>query len=157
MVYIYGSGAYGIHAYYMLKQYGVTIDGFIDRNAQKRGYFFDGISCMTLDDLELVQVTDGITIVVCLKNGINQVIETIKRHGIQHIYTMQQYRDEYLSQGIPSKLPAINDIVYLLGLKEAFSQAFYDDVLDEKLDSSLFDIVHDLSVRGKIYECSPNQ
>ena len=78
MIYIYGAGAYGIHAYYLSKQHGIFIDGFIDQDEKKRGSLLDGISCMSLEDLEKLNRKNEIKIIVCVKKEIDCIIRNIE-------------------------------------------------------------------------------
>lgn len=68
MRYIYGAGKRGLLIYFILKDYGVKIDGFIDRDKTKKGVLIDEIGCVDVFDRK-IQTNKNIEIIVSNKDS----------------------------------------------------------------------------------------
>lgn len=154
MIYLYGAGAYGVHTYYMLKQYGISVDGFIDQDYRKKGYLFDNISCITLEDVETLCEKEKMIVIVCVKKETDYIIKTLRMCSIERIYTFEQYKDEYLRKSTLKRKIPLQNSSSLHKMKDDFSNLFYHFVLDDTLDQVLIDIAQDTFVRSKRYEDS---
>lgn len=156
MIYLYGAGAYGIHMYYVLKQYGISVDGFIDQDERKKGYFFDGVSCITLENLKTALSKDEIIVIVCIKKKEDYIIETLRMCTIERVYTMKQYANKYLSKCTFEKRIPLRNSSALRSEKERFSELYYHDILNPILDPTLIDISQDAFTRRIKCEDSGN-
>ena len=81
---IYGLGDFGLETYFRLKERGIKIDYFADRDLQKKGYALDGLYCRTFDELLLEDRRRCILIVAVQKN--KTLIDEFRRHGFQNVY-----------------------------------------------------------------------
>lgn len=157
MLYIYGAGANGIHAYYMLRRCGQEVHGFIDQDKSKQGYFLDGLNCFTPKILASMREKEKIIIIVCVKQHTDDIVESIKHYGIEHVYTMDEYMIDYLELEIDNYGAMLQDISILKEMQKNFSRAFYENHFIGGLEPELQNICRESSLRKKENECSRNQ
>ena len=157
MLCIYGAGAYGIHSYYVLKQYGQKVHAFFDRNSSLRGYLMDGVSCFAMGDLANLKDIDDLEMIVCVKSNSDDIMQNIKNHGVRNVYTMQQYMRRYLRTENMKTKRKFDDILFLNKMHKNFCRQFYKGNTEESLDNDLMSICLDISMRKEKNEDFRNQ
>ena len=85
---IYCLGEYGIQTYYKLKEAGIQINYFGDRDKQKQGYVFDGLYCLSYEQVSALDKMTTILIVAVKKP--DELIDDFKHMGFVHVYTKEQ-------------------------------------------------------------------
>lgn len=88
---IYGAGVYGIRNYLLLKESGVKISFFCDRDSEKHGIILDGVTCISLEELE-AREKKNIVIFICIKDG-NTLKEEFQKAGFPYVYTSETISD----------------------------------------------------------------
>ena len=71
---IYGMGKRGMYLYFLLKDYGIDIDGFIDKNNNKIGTIAEGVACYGLHDIIYFECPMEIIISPKKSDGISRLI-----------------------------------------------------------------------------------
>ncbi|WP_026509897.1 hypothetical protein [Butyrivibrio sp. LC3010] len=78
MLIIYGAGKQGLRILYILEDYGVKVDGFLDRDKRKVGETIDSVTCFSLE-CEKVKNEKELKIIISPKknSGIYRFLKTI--------------------------------------------------------------------------------
>ncbi len=83
-VYIYCAGAYGLRTYMLLRDCGVKVYSFSDRDKKKEGILLDGIPCISYEAL-LELAKEEICLIACKENG-EELKEHFIRQGFPNVY-----------------------------------------------------------------------
>lgn len=92
---IYGAGVYGIRNYLLLKESGVKVTFFCDRDPAKQGIVLDDIKCISLEELEKKE-KENMVMFICIQNGavLREKFETM---GIPYVCTSETISDWIVS------------------------------------------------------------
>lgn len=137
---IYGLGRLGIDTYYILKENGISVEVFADRDERKKGYVLDGIYCISYEDL--VRRADEYEIIVCVKSSMNLLKEKFLNEGIRKVYTADEIEDLY-----PIKKKRNFSIEEIAEIHQQLSDAIDDNCSESIIDEQLKSIVNDLLIR----------
>lgn len=116
MRYIYGAGKKGLLIYFILNDYGVIINGFIDRDKTKNGVIIDSVRCVDVFDREL-QMNKNIEIIVSNKKSFEIITNLKQLFPDASIICWNEIKKKY-----PIKATRIDD--------EKEMETLFDDVLN---------------------------
>jgi len=127
---IFGAGEYGIRLYYELRSRLIPVAYFSDNNAEKWGYLFDNMYCISPRQLEEEKDSTLVIIATAMPDGI---INQLKEKGFPYI-ALKQEMDDILLSVPPVKwitaLDNIQDLDYsskdVLFLINEFNQTIFD-------------------------------
>lgn len=97
---IYCLGELGVQAYYRLKQSGIRVDFFGDKDREKQGYVFEGLYCKSFEDV--LEENRSTHIIVAIKNP-DAIIEVFKKHGFYNVWTVEEAEQKLISLGAVPK------------------------------------------------------
>lgn len=120
---IYCLGEYGIQTYYKLKEAGIQINYFGDRDKQKQGYVFDGLYCLSYEQVSALDKITTILIVAVKKP--DGLIDDFKRMGFVHVYTKEQGIARLCNGKEFNKKP-MDQIEEIRQIKELLTDCFYN-------------------------------
>lgn len=80
---IYGCGEYGMQIYLLLRENGIRIKFFGDRDSKKGGYVVDSVSCIPYEEL-LQQKKEDITLIVAIAHG-ERIVEEFRKLGFKNV------------------------------------------------------------------------
>ncbi len=87
---IYGCGECGIQTCLLLREKGIHIDFFGDRDQSKKGYVVDGVFCITLDELLLKEI-QNITLIVAVAHG-KGLADEFQKKGFKKVLYYENVR-----------------------------------------------------------------
>ena len=102
---IYCRGAYGVQTYFKLKQYGIKVSFFGDREKEKQGYVIDGIYCKSYEDV--MNEDRDIFLIVAITNPAD-LIEHFKAAGFTKVFDIQSAFKELTKESIQKIEPICN-------------------------------------------------
>ena len=142
---IYGLGDFGLETYFRLKERGIKIDYFADRDLQKKGYALDGLYCRTFDELLQEDRRRCILIVAVQKN--KTLIDEFRRHGFQNVYDKETaVRLLAVKEDLPEISP-LQDLHLIEELKRDIQDGIYYN--KKEVHEALQNIVDDYFLRNK--------
>lgn len=93
MVCIYGCGQCGIQTYLFLKEKGVRVNFFCDKNPAKSGYIMDGVSCIAYD--EIIKEKEKIIIIIAISRG-EKLVKDFQESGFEKVLYYEDVRNHLL-------------------------------------------------------------
>lgn len=149
---VYGAGKYGIHTYLRLKQIGVDVDFFADRNENKAGYAIDGKYCITYN--KLVSLDKKNVVIIMGVNDHLSLIQHFKELGFGEVYRVDDYIKLNGCNSNPKLHYTIKDTTQLVEMKRVLADAIYKDEFDENvnIDYDFKQIIRDYQIRNKLDE-----
>ncbi len=122
---IYCMGDYGLETYFKLKERGVKIDFFADRDPEKQGYALDHLYCISYEEL-LERDREEIIIIVAIKKP-GVLIAHFREEGFQYVYdketAVQMLTDE--TSVAPKKKEPIRDVGLIERMKADIQETVY--------------------------------
>lgn len=145
---IYCMGDYGLETYFKLKEMGVSVRWFGDRDTSKHGYALEGISCISYEDVLKLDKKNSV-IVVAVKNSY-ALIEQFKEYGFENIYNKDEIVSVIETRKIKKQYISLTDICKVEEYKECLAKAYYEKEYKDKVDNvDIQQIIVDLSKRRK--------
>ena len=122
---IYGFGTYGIQTYYFLKENGISVKCFADRNAEKQGYALDNINCIGYKDVLSLDKKSTI-LIVAVANPVKLIQE------FKELCFIDVWDKEY----------AIGQFCYNISEETECIEPIHDIKILEELKMSLCDLIY---------------
>lgn len=128
---IYCRGRIGLQAYFILREVGIEVAYFADKDISKQGMIFPDLRCISYQELLLMKNEKLIIIVANVKS--KQIKLDFKEKGFKDVYTWQEYGSQIKNDiRIENNLKSIQ--IYLNELKVCgTSETLIDDLLMRKL------------------------
>ena len=145
---IYGAGKYGIEIYYQLKNQGIQVDFFSDRNKEKWGYALDGIFCISPQELLKFEKTKT-TIIIGIKNNIENLYKHFNSQGIYKVIRWHEISDYFGETDKRTENCIIKEQPYLMELHKEFCNAMYKKNSKKISDCTLQKILTDYEKRNE--------
>lgn len=142
---IYGLGDFGLETYFKLKEQGIEIDYFADRDPEKKGYVLDGLYCRTYDELLYENKSQCILIIAVQK--FETLITEFRLEGFQNVYNKDTAIRLLLKTDKKSEIKPLQDIVFIKKLKRNIQEAIYYN--KRNVDNNLQNIVCDYFLRNQ--------
>ncbi len=124
---IYCMGDYGLETYFKLKERGVKIDFFADRDPEKQGYALDNLYCKSYE--ELLQEDKGNVILIVAIKKPEMLISHFRQQGFQYVYNkelaVQVLADE--NRKVLEKKECLQNIELIIRLKEDIQKVVYNN------------------------------
>lgn len=92
LICVYGCGECGLRIYLLLREKGIKIKFFSDRDRSKSGHVVDGIPCITYDEL-LMKKKEDITLVVAIANG-EGLVQEFQKLGFKRVLYHENVRKD---------------------------------------------------------------
>lgn len=89
---VYGCGECGIQTYLLLREAGIRIDSFGDRDSSKAGYVIDGLFCIPYDEI-LCMGKQNIVLIVAIAGG-EKIVDEFQKLGFAHVYYHENIKRE---------------------------------------------------------------
>lgn len=93
---IYGCGECGIQIYFLLKESGIHINFFCDRDKSKKGYVMDGVSCITYEELLRMEAQDAI-LIIGIAHG-EGLVDEFRELGFKKVFYYVNIRQELYAE-----------------------------------------------------------
>lgn len=122
---IYCRGDFGLQTYYKLKEKGVWIDYFADRNPQKQGYALEGLYCKSYEELLKADKEDVILIVAIKKP--EELIEHFRQKGFPYVYDKETAVEMLKGVGLRKAGKPVRDMALIEQMKKNIQKMIYDD------------------------------
>lgn len=119
---IYGMGNHGINTFFDLYEYGIRADYFSDADAKKHGDLFNGIKCISYD--ELLECHKDVFIIVAIYNAHN-LVEHFKEVGFKRVMLYTDALNLFKQKYPRKKMKPIQDVGELLKLKQEIYDWLY--------------------------------
>lgn len=91
-IWVYGCGEWGMQIYLLLREAGIGIKYFVDRDRSKKGYVVDGVSCITYEEL-LRKGKKDIILIVAVSRG-ESLVEEFRKQGFKKVFYYEDIRKE---------------------------------------------------------------
>lgn len=118
---IYGRGEYGLQTYFKLKEYGIKVDCFGDREEKKRGYALDNIYCRSYEEIMKFD-RFGTILIIAVKNS-GALVEEFKRAGFEYVYSREEIFEQCKKRDKKLWTP-LKNIREIEKLKNALEEVF---------------------------------
>ena len=154
---IYGLGGYGLKTYFFLKEYGIKVACFGDRDEGKCGYALEEIECRNYE--EVIQYDkDKWTIIVAIENP-EKLVEHFRSLGFQFCLSFKQVISELQERSTShqkKQYSPIRDLDEIRKYKKNLEYALiYGEQLEQIENMDMQKILEDCVRRhGKSYEDS---
>ena len=142
---IYCLGEYGIQTYLKLKDKGIQVSLFGDRDLDKQGYVVDGISCDSYETVAELD-KDNTLIIVATKNP-QGIISEFRNKGFKCVIN----KDEALKmfgRKNNRKIQPLTDKWEIMKLKEVIANTFYKGELPESDNKQIQQMLIDFNKRN---------
>lgn len=117
-VYIYCAGEYGVEMYHLLRENNIKVEKIGDMDESKHGYFINGTSCISYNEIMMVDKNKSLIIVA--KKNPESLIEQFKKNGFKHVVDYLQIKS-VLKKTIVKTMP----ISYYEGIKNQLQSEIY--------------------------------
>lgn len=131
---IYGCGECGLQTYLLLREKGIGIRFFSDRDYSKKGYILDGVSCITYDEL-LQKEKKDITLIVAIAHG-EKLVNDFQKLGFEKVFYHEDIKRNFyadVADGCPMEIEYLRklkqDIEKLALTKEVSVESKRDSIL----------------------------
>ncbi len=145
---IYCMGDYGLETYFRLKEMGIKVSCFGDRDVSKHGYALEGLSCYSYE--EILQLDKKETILVVAVKNPNVLMAQFKEHGFEYVYDKDQIiaaKSDVVKREPTTPLVNLDQIKYY---KECLNKMYYENIYESDIENEdMQQIVEDLSKRRK--------
>lgn len=133
---IYCAGEYGIDLYHLLRENGVHVNYFGDIDKTKNGYFIDGVTCISYDDMMLLDKKHCFIIVA--KKNPDDLVNQFKENGFWYV-------TDYLKIKKILKTPVVERkaMNYFEGIKNQLQQGIYGKSVNQNIEN-------DVTVQGMV-------
>lgn len=121
---IYGAGKYGIEIYYKLRNRGIQINFFSDRNEKKWGYALDNVFCISLQELLKCEKTKT-TVIIGIKNNTGKLYQYFMDQGFHKVIRWYEINDFFCGTDKKIENCIIKEQSYLMKLYKEFCDALY--------------------------------
>lgn len=124
LICIYGCGECGIQTYLLLRENGIHINCFGDRNIDKQGYVIDDLLCRSYE--EIIQMDKNILLIVAIAHE-EQICSEFKNIGFKKVVYYKNIVTA-LTLDTPQKtgISDLLDITHLRRLKQDIEKIVYD-------------------------------
>ena len=129
---IYCMGEYGIQTYYKLKDSGIRIACFGDRDRKKDGYAFDGLYCVSYE--EVLKFDREKTIIIVAFKYSKELIQIFEDMGFKNVYDKERAIELFCGEKKITRTP-LTDIEEIRQLKNLIANCLYNKVIKEDLSS----------------------
>lgn len=130
---IYCMGEYGIQTYYKLKESGIRIDCFGDRDINKQGYVLDGLYCKSYE--EVVKLDKENTIIIVAIKYPQSLIQIFRNVGFKDVYDKESAM-KLLCGNSKIEIEPLNEINEICRLKNFVVSCYYNRVITEDILST---------------------
>lgn len=138
-------GDYGLETYFKLKDSGVKINYFADRDPKKKGYALEGLYCGSYEEL-LRENRENCMVIVAVKNP-EDLIEKFKQEGFRQVYDKETAIKILSSKTVIKTEEPLKDIYRIEQMKENIQKLVYFH--DENVYGEPEDIILDYRLRHK--------
>lgn len=145
---IYGLGDYGLETYFRLKERGIKISCFADRNPQKRGYVLDELYCYSYEEVLHEDKENSFLIIAIQK--CEEIINEFKQMGFQNVYDGKTVIQILEAKKEKPQANCLLDIRLIEELKQNIQDAVYHN--KKEVHKDLENIVSDYIRRHKEQE-----
>lgn len=143
---IYGLGKNGIKTYYYLKNRGIEISCFGDRESVKQGYVFDELYCYSYEHICSLDKKNTM-IIVAIDKGY-KLVETFQKMGFEHVLEFYHIFDMY--RNADEKYYALFDLNELENVKSTIENVLYMQSNECKAkDREIIQILEDYKRRNR--------
>ena len=133
---IYCIGDYGLETYFKLREHGIKIDYFADRDPEKWGYALEGVYCRSYEEL-LYEDKENCMLIVAIKNP-ETLIEKFRYAGFQQVYDKETAIKILVDEPIPKVIEPLRDIEQIKQMKEKIQKMIYShEMIYEKESNSI--------------------
>ncbi len=156
---IYCRGDYALRAYFQLREGGIPVACFADKDENKQGYVIDGVCCISYE--EFLQKDREKTIVLVCKQHPEQLMSAFKKRGFLHVGSYKDLQGmERAAPGVSLNAETVNKINFfrlrlhqmLSGMQEGVEKSGSKDAFCAALERILWD-VQDRRAHGVIEYC----
>lgn len=130
-VYIYCAGEYGVEMYHLLRENDIKVEKIGDIDESKHGYFIDGISCISYN--EMMMVDKNKSLIIIAKKNPERLIESFKKTGFKYVVDYIKIKP-ILKKTIVKTMP----ISYYEGIKNQLQREIYGRFLGSEIEDNEF-------------------
>ncbi len=120
---IYCMGDYGLETYFKLRQYGVKINYFADRDPKKKGYALEGLYCRSYEEL-LCEDRENCMVIVAVKNPEN-LIRKFQQEEFQQVYDKETAIKMLVGEAETNIEAPLRDICRIEQMKDNIQKLVY--------------------------------
>lgn len=142
---IYCLGEYGIQTYLKLKDRGIQVSLFGDRDLKKQGYVVDGISCVSYETV--VELDKERTLIIVATKNPQSIINEFRNKGFMSVISKDEALCTFECKN-NREIQPLTDMREILNLKEVIANVFYQGGLPESGDEQIQQMLVDFNKRN---------